>query len=215
MFVNAGMSPSSASTVPSGRLANASSVGAKTVNGPSPCNVSTRPAASSAATNVVNLPSLTASSTMSGCATGSGSVVSSIAVSGCGISTVSITWMTPLDASMSAISTVASPIETVPPSTEIARLSPCTVSAESSVTTCSELTAPATTWYSRMSVNAGMSPSSDSTVPSGSFANASSVGAKTVNGPSPCNVPTRPAASRAATNVPNLPSPTAMSTMSA
>jgi hypothetical protein len=34
--------------------------------------------------------------------------------------------------------------------------------------------------------------SSVSSVPAGSFANASSVGAKTVNGPGPLSVPTRP-----------------------
>ncbi|MNR63499.1 hypothetical protein D3C85_1858320 [compost metagenome] len=41
------------STVPAGNLANAALVGAKTVNGPLLCNVSTRPAALTAATSVV------------------------------------------------------------------------------------------------------------------------------------------------------------------
>src|SRR6201991_4347447 len=41
------------STVPAGSLANASLVGANTVNGPGPDSVSTRPAAFTAATSVV------------------------------------------------------------------------------------------------------------------------------------------------------------------
>jgi hypothetical protein len=41
------------STVPDGRLPNAALVGAKTVNGPAPWSVSTRPAALTAATSVV------------------------------------------------------------------------------------------------------------------------------------------------------------------
>ena len=40
--------------------------------------------------------------------------------------------------------------------------------------------------------------SNDSTVPSGNFANASSVGANTVKGPSPFSTTTRPAAFNAA-----------------
>src|SRR4029453_15782130 len=44
---------SSASTVPFGSLAKAVLVGAKTVNGPGPCKVSTRPAAFTAATSGV------------------------------------------------------------------------------------------------------------------------------------------------------------------
>ncbi len=51
--------------MPSGNLANASSVGANTVNGPSPLRVSIRPAASSAAASVENWPAATAVSTMS------------------------------------------------------------------------------------------------------------------------------------------------------
>ena len=43
----------SISTVPAGSLAKAASVGAKTVNGPGPWRVSTRPAAFTAATSVV------------------------------------------------------------------------------------------------------------------------------------------------------------------
>ncbi len=51
-------------------------------------------------------------------------------------------------------------------------------------------------------------------MPAGSFANAASVGAKTVNGPGPLRVSTRPAALTAVTSVLNWPAPTAVSTMS-
>ena len=56
---------SSSSSVPAGSLANASSVGANTVNGPAPLSVSTSPAACSAFASVVNEPAPTAVSTMS------------------------------------------------------------------------------------------------------------------------------------------------------
>ena len=61
---------------------------------------------------------------------------------------------------------------------------------------------PAATWYNKISVSApDGSSSNDSTVPSGKAANAASVGAKTVKGPSPDKVSTRPAAITAASNV--------------
>src|SRR5829696_3160523 len=53
-----------------------------------------------------------------------------------------------------------------------------------------------------------------STVPAGSFANAASVGANTVNGPVPFSVSTRSAALSAAASVLNEPAATAVSTMS-
>ncbi len=53
-----------------------------------------------------------------------------------------------------------------------------------------------------------------SSVPAGSLAKASSVGANTVNGPGPFSVSTSPAAFTAATRVLNFPA-TAVSTMSA
>src|ERR687894_649125 len=58
------------STVPSGRAANASSVGAKTVKGPSPRSVSSSPAAWTAVTRVSKSPAATAVSTMSSVAAG-------------------------------------------------------------------------------------------------------------------------------------------------
>ena len=50
--------------LPAGSLANAALVGAKTVNGPGPCSVSTSPAALTAATSVVWSAELTAFSTI-------------------------------------------------------------------------------------------------------------------------------------------------------
>lgn len=64
MAVKAGMSCSRDLTVPAGSLANGSSVGANTVNGPSPFSVSTSPVASSEAASVVNDPVSTAVATV-------------------------------------------------------------------------------------------------------------------------------------------------------
>ena len=75
-----------------------------------------------------------------------------------GMSTESITWIVPFAASMSVISTRASFSSTVSPSTVMFTASPCTVVTESSVTTSAAIAFPATTWYSRTSVSAGMSP---------------------------------------------------------
>jgi hypothetical protein len=64
MDVSLSLSASSAVTVPSGSFANAASVGAKTVNGPGPDSVSTRPAAFTAVTSVLKLPASAATCTM-------------------------------------------------------------------------------------------------------------------------------------------------------
>src|SRR6478735_6903442 len=78
------------------------------------------------------------------------------------------------------------------------------------------MTFPGTTWYVRIEVRSPWgSLSRVSTVPAGSLAKSSSVGANTVNGPSPLRVSTRPAAWRAAARVVKLPAATAVSTMSA
>src|ERR687898_751116 len=67
MLVRVSVSASSSSAVrpnDSSAAANASSVGANTVNGPGPESVSTNPAASTAATSVVNEPAAAATSTI-------------------------------------------------------------------------------------------------------------------------------------------------------
>ena len=61
---------------------------------------------------------------------------------------------------------------------------------------------PAATWYNKISVSApDGSSSNDSTVPSGNAANAASVGANNVNGPSPARVSAKSAAITAASRV--------------
>ena len=78
-FFKAGMSASKPSNVPSGRLANASSVGANTVYSSSPLRTESNSAACNAVTRVVNLPSATAMSTIVFATTGaSGSMTASI-----------------------------------------------------------------------------------------------------------------------------------------
>jgi hypothetical protein len=67
------------------------------------------------------------------------------------------------------------------------------VFAERSFTTCFAVTLPLTTWYSRTARSFARSLPSAASVAFGTFANAASVGAKTVNGPRPCSVPARPA----------------------
>ena len=60
-----GMSFNKLSTVPAGSLEKASSVGAKTVNGPAPLSVPTRFVAVSAAAKVLKFPAALAVSMMS------------------------------------------------------------------------------------------------------------------------------------------------------
>ena len=64
MSFKVGISSNKPATVPSGNLPKASSVGANTVNDPSPDKTPSNSAACSAATRVVNLPSSTAISTI-------------------------------------------------------------------------------------------------------------------------------------------------------
>src|SRR3954470_22957632 len=91
------------------------------------------------------------------------------------------------------------------PSTDVADVIPTTLSA---------VTEPETTWYRRIFLSAAGSLSRPSSVPAGSAAKAASVGAKTVNGPVPWGVSTRPAALTAASSVLNEPASVAVSTMS-
>ena len=72
---------------------------------------------------------------------------------------------------------------------------------------------PSTTWYSKTSVNAAVSLSSESKVPAGKSAKASLVGANTVKLPGEDSVSTRPAACTAVTSVLRSGVATASSTM--
>ena len=130
----------------SSAAANASSVGANTVNGPAPESVSTRPASVTAATRVVKLPAPTATSTM---VPGSSAIASSeVASSGGGNSTVSMMWMMPFEAATSAPMTVALLIMTLPSTTLMSIDAPLTVSADwpSRLIAVAASTSPATTW---------------------------------------------------------------------
>ncbi len=96
--------------MPAGSAANASSVGAKTVNGPGPCSVSTNPAAVAALRRVPNEPAALAVATMSP----AGAVVADgtgLAWAAGGSSTWSMTWMTPFAAWTSGVTTCVEPFK--------------------------------------------------------------------------------------------------------
>ena len=132
---------------------------------------------------------------------------SSSVTSAGGISTLSITWMTPLDAGTSASTTFAS-LTITPSPTAKDKSSPFTAAADMPSVTADDGTAPDTTWYSRMSVSVALPSSLSSAARSiPAAANASSVGAKTVNGPSPCNVVNSSAWTTAATKEVWIPVP--------
>src|SRR5208283_437814 len=124
--------------------------------------------------------------------------------------------MTPLLHRMSVLITLASPTITVLPSTLMARDWPFTVLTDFIFAIWDAKSVPGTTWYVKMATSFSLFSgfSRSSTVLGGNFANASSVGAKTVKGPLPLRVSTRPAAWSAAARVLNEPAATAVSTMS-
>ena len=96
--------------------------------------------------------------------------------------------MIPFEAGTSARTTFAS-FTLTPSPTEKDRASPLTAVADIPSVTADDGTAPATTWYSRMSVRVALPSSLSSAARSiPAAAKASSVGANTVNGPSPCRV---------------------------
>ena len=117
-----------------------------------------------------------------------------------GVSTLSITWMTPLLVLTSARVTVASLTITPSPTVKAIGL-PLTVFAVRHSVTADDGTLPAMTWYRRISVSAAL-PSGVSraarSIPAS--ANAWSVGAKSVNGPVPWSVSSNSACITALTN---------------
>ena len=122
---------------------------------------------------------------------------------GGGISTLSITWITPLEAGTSARVTAApsAPTVTVPSATVTVSLSPfaATTVFAPSARALDGIT-PGTTWWRRMSARAAISSgvSNESrSIPAA--ANASSLGANTVYSVSPLRVVTKSAAVSAAT----------------
>ena len=117
-----------------------------------------------------------------------------------GMSTLSITWMTPLEARTSAVVTVASPILTVPSATVKVASSPFSMVTVRPSVTADDWTDPEYTWYVRMSASVAFSSSVSNDARSiPAAAKAASVGANTVKGPSACSAVTRFACARAAT----------------
>ena len=113
--------------------ANAASVGANTVKGPSACNADTKSAAVKAATKEVWIPVDVA---VAGISTKSAG----------GISTVSITWITPLDAGTSAKATVAPDTVTASAETVKDNASPFNAVAVIPSVRSVDKTCPDTTW---------------------------------------------------------------------
>mmetsp|Transcript_26446 Transcript_26446/g.62745 ORF Transcript_26446/g.62745 Transcript_26446/m.62745 type:complete len:220 (-) Transcript_26446:10-669(-) len=131
-----------------------------------------------------------------------------------GIKTSSITWTMPLFAMKSASITFATSFSMTPlPLTSISIADPSTVSTDVSLSMLLATFASPKTWYRRTFFNKSVSASSVSTSPSSNFPNASSVGANTVNGPSPAKTSTRPStAPSAVTRVPRRSSAITVST---
>ena len=98
-----------------------------------------------------------------------------------GISTLSITWMTPFDAITSAVVTFASLTMTAPSVTVKERSSPLRACAVIPSVTSDAVTEANTTWYRRISLRVEFFSAVSNVVRSiPAAANASSVGAKTV-----------------------------------
>ena len=118
-----------------------------------------------------------------------------------GIKTLSITWITPFDAGTSAVTTLASLTFTPSAFTVKVSVSELTAVAVIPSVKSEDITLPGTTWYVKMSASVAISSTvlnADKSTPAA--ANASSVGANTVNGPAPLSVDTSSACATAATS---------------
>merc|ERR1719469_189320 len=187
------------SRVPSGKAAKPSLVGAKTVNGPAEVNVSTKSPATTAATRVERSGTDWANSTMLGKA--------STSPAG-GNKTPSMMWATPLEALLSAPTTVLKSLPSGLTNTPLRVLYTCTLLPSTVATLWKyfksvDRTWDGSTWKVRMSTNVSLFSGFRrvSRVPSGKAAKPSLVGAKTVNGPAEANVSTKSPATTAATRV--------------
>src|SRR6056297_740511 len=142
----------------------------------------------------------------------------SLALSVGTVSTVSMTWTTPLDAITSALVTVASPLTLMVSAVASTRTLLPTSSVGASVTLPArslESALPLMTWYFRISASCWRfsSANRNCTVAVGSLLNAASVGAKTVNGPLVSNVCARPAAFSAVSSSVKLPALSSLTAM--
>merc|ERR1712048_667920 len=183
------------SRVPAGSAAKASLVGANTVKGPGELRVSTRSPATTAATKVERSSTDWASSTMLG--------NSSASLEG-GRRTPSMMCATPLEARLSAATTLAALLTfTVPSATVTVTGLPSTVFTVCVGARSVESTLAGNTWYVKMSTNWPLFSGFNrvSRVPAGRAPKASLVGANTVNGPGELRVSTKSPATTAVTSV--------------
>merc|ERR1719424_735846 len=207
ILVSCALSARIASSVAESILANASSFGAKTVNGPTLLSVSTRSALMTAVTRVESDGTDCASPTIVSCGA---AVLAAVVASGAGRWTVSMTWATPLLAGTSAwiIFALEPGLVTYqePPSLVNVR-SPDTMPSVRSVLITLAITTCSSRIFFSCAVSAMMA------FRFGILANAALFGAKTVNGPAPERVAARPAALTAATRVESVDTDDATSTM--
>jgi len=134
-----------------------------------------------------------------------------------GIRTVSMAWIIPLLAMMSACVTVASLILTVPPLAVTCSVLPSRVGGEVGEVmevAVAALMLAGMTWYFSTAASLVGSFSRFLSAPLGSFLNAALVGANTVNGPAPCRAETRSARLSSRTRVEKRLSLMAVATMS-
>jgi len=133
-----------------------------------------------------------------------------------GMSTWSMTWMTPLLHRISAFVTVAVLTFTVDPAIEIVTVVPCTVAGVIPLVRAELLTVPFTTWYVRIAERSFLARSCALVIPRvfSAAVKASSVGANTVKGPVPLRVATKAAFVRASASTVKVLAATAVSTMS-
>jgi len=193
------------SRVPSGSFANASSDGANMVCACASLSASTSPRSDRSLTSVWKLPAAMATSTTSPSSGSPGKMTSSR------------TWITPLLAMTSAVTTLTMlfmyEIWTPPSSVLIRSMnSPPRVSTGPVVTSAARTVAPPTTCLK--TIASACSGVKFSRVPSGSFANASSDGAKMVCAVAPLSASTSPRSDRSLTSVVKLPAAMATSTTS-
>merc|ERR1719375_2693831 len=135
-----------------------------------------------------------------------------------GMTTLLMTWITPLLAATSAAVTFAPANMTLLAALVMVTGNPLSTSTVCEAFRSAAMTfAPLITWFLRMSARSALLRSAALSIfnASRAAANASSFGANTVNGPAPFKASTRPAFLRASVKTVNVPALTAVSTMSA
>ena len=122
-----------------------------------------------------------------------------------------MTWIVPLVARMSVLTTRVDPLRTTAPlRTRMVILGPASVAVDRSFTTREAGTSPRTTWYSSTRRSAALFLASFWRVAFGTALKAASVGAKTVSFPGPERALTRPACFASESSVVNWPAESAV-----